>query len=185
MAGDTSNPRIWEGADAYVAPVGTQAPDDVSTAWADDWLPLGLLSQDGMTEARDQTVTDHYAWGLHVRTTKSQHKRSFKVTLLEDNDYVFDLVNPGSLVSTDGTGLTTRTVKTPTKDIRAFGFEIRDGDITKRRIVPRGEVVAVGEVAYSEQNMTAYEVTVMCYPAADGTLYTEITDDPQAASNWS
>jgi hypothetical protein len=30
--------------------------------------------------------------------------------------------------------------------------------------------------------MTGYELTITVYPASDGTLYKEITDDPAAAA---
>ena len=185
MAGDISNPRIWEGADAYVAPYGASQPADVITAWPVGWQPLGLLSEDGASEARDQDVTDHYAWGgTLVRTTKSKHKRSIKITCLEDNPVVFDIVNPGSAASTDETGLTTRTVKTPTADPRAFGLELRDGDITRRRIIPKGEVITVGEVKFADAEMTGYELTINIYPVND-VLYIDLTDDPQADADQS
>ncbi len=181
MSGDVSNPRVWEGADAYVAPLGTTPPTDVGTEWGAAWLPLGLLSQDGMTESREQNVVDHYAWGKYVRTTKNQHKRSITVTCLEDGLAVFGLVNPGSETKTDENGLTTRTIKTPPgKDVRAFGLETRDGNITTRRIIPRGEVVGVGEVVYSEAAMTAYELTITIYADEEDILYYDLTDDPQA-----
>jgi hypothetical protein len=180
MAGSTENPRIWLNADVYVADVDTTAPTGVADDWVAGWEALGLLSQDGMTESRDETVNDHFAWGgILVRTTRSNHKRSFVVTALEDNPVVFHLVNPGSEADTAG-DVTTRTVKIPGVDIRAFGLELRDGDITKRRIVPRGEVVEVGDITRSESDMEMYELTINVYPDGEGVLYYDITDDPQA-----
>lgn len=180
MAGTTDNPRIWLDADVYVADVGAAEPTGVADEWPAAWEALGLLSEDGMTESREETVTDHHAWGgILVRTTRSKHKRTFVVTALEDNPVVFRLVNPGSEVDT-AAGVTTRTVKTPTADPRAFGFELHDGDITKRRVVPRGEVVSVGEITRSEAEMAAYELTINVYPDGDGILFYDITDDPQA-----
>lgn len=190
MSGDTANPRIWEGADVYVAPVGTSVVADLETfdnPWPAGWEALGLLSEDGASETRDQETSDHYAWGgILVRTKKGKHKRSIKITALEDNLVVFGLVNPGSLTSTDETGLTTRTVMNPTDaDPRSFGLELHDGTVTTRRLIPSGEVVEVGEVALSDSEMTAYELTINIYPDAAGILYYDLTDDPQADENWS
>lgn len=180
MAGSTENPRIWLNADVYVADTGTTGPTDIVTDWPAGWEALGLLSQDGMTETRDESVNDHFAWGgILVRTTRSNHKRSFTVTALEDNPVVFALVNPGSEADTVG-DVTTRTIKVPGTDIRAFGLELRDGDIVKRRVIPRGEVVEVGEITRSESEMEMYELTINVYPDGDGVLYTDITNDPQA-----
>ncbi|MGA5869251.1 hypothetical protein [Streptomyces cinereoruber] len=180
MAGDTDNPRLWEGADLYVAPVGTTAPTDIATPLAAAWKAAGLLSEDGASESRDQDSTDHYAWGgVLIRTTRSKHKRTITVTCLEDNLVVFDLVNPGSTASTTG-GVTTRTVKVPKNNPKGFLLELRDGDVTMRRAIPKGEVESVGEVTLSDSELTAYELTITIYPSADGTLYVDITDDPQA-----
>jgi hypothetical protein len=182
MAGDTENPRVWVNADVLVADVDTTAPDDTTTAWPAGWESVGLLSEDGMVESRSEDVTDHYAWGgILVRTTRSKHKRTIKVTALEDNPVVFDLVNPGSESETSGE-VTTRTVKIPTPDPRAFGFETIDGDITRRRVVPRGEITAVGDVTASDSEMQMFELTIDCYPDADGVIFIDITDDPQAAA---
>lgn len=188
MAGDTANPRVWLGADVYVAPLATTAPTNVETAWAAGWDPLGLLSEDGLTEGRDESQNDHYAWGnILVRTTRSRHKRTFMVTALEDNPTVFGLVNPGSTATVTPAGAgppivpaayTTRDVMAPQSDPRAFGIELVDGVHKRRIIVPRGEILTVESVASSETSMTMYGLTITVYPASDGSLFTEITSNP-------
>jgi len=180
MSGDTDNPRIWLHGDVLVAPVGATEPTDTSAAWHSAWETLGLLSEDGLTESVENDTTDHYAWGgILVRTTKNKHKRTFTVTALEDNVVVFGLVEPGSEAETS-LGITTRTIKVHAKDERAFGFETTDGDITSRIVIPRGEVTGIGEKVRSESGMAMRELTITVYPDADGVLYYEITDDPQA-----
>jgi hypothetical protein len=180
MAGDTANPRVWVNADVYVAPVGTAGPTNTSTALIAAWLPVGLLSEDGMTEAREDDVDDKYAWGgILVRTTKSRHKRSFAVTVLEDNKVLRGILNPsGSSVT--ATGVTTRVVKVPGPDVRAWVIELKDGTIIKRIHIPRGEVVEVGERTFSDSELSMVELTINVLPASDGTLYNEITNDTQA-----
>jgi hypothetical protein len=183
MAGNTDNPRIWLTADAWTAPEGATLPTNVVSSWESfdiEWEALGLLSEDGLTESRSEDVVDHHAWGgILVRTTRSKHKRSFKVMALEDNDVVFGLVNPGSHTVTGG-GVTTRTIEVPQSYVRAFGFELRDGDITSRIVIPRGEVTEVGDVVRSETGMTMRELTISVYAATDLTLYKELTNDTQA-----
>ncbi|THA56100.1 hypothetical protein [Streptomyces sp. A1136] len=180
MAGNTDNPRLWEGADFYVAPVGTTAPTDIVTALAAAWKPAGLLSEDGASESRDQDSSDLYAWGGKlVRTTKSKHKRQIKVTCLEDNLVVWGLVNPNSTAATTG-GVTTRTIKIPKSDPRAFLLELHDGLLTTRRVIPKGEVSEVGEVTLSDSELQAFELTITIYPSSSDVLYLDITNDPQA-----
>lgn len=190
MSGDTDNPRIWLGADVYSAPEGTTAPTNLSADWAAGWEALGLLSQDGLTESRSESQTDHWAWGnTLVRSTRRQHKRTFQVTALEDNLTVFELANPGSTSDTTG-GVTTRTVVAPGKDIRAFGMEFIDGDVMKRRVIPKGEVTAVGDVVYSDNAIAMTPLTITAYPYDfddDGRpiLFYDITDDPAADESFS
>lgn len=181
MAGDTANPRIWLNGDVRYAPVGTTAPTDTTTAYAATWKVLGLLSEDGLTESRDEDSNDFYAWGsILVRTVRSKHKRTFQVTTLEDNSAVWSLVNPGSAAPTTATGTTTRVVKVPSANPLAFAFDTVDGTVTKRLIVPRGEVTEIGDIVRGEGDMEMRELTVTVYGASDGVLYREITNDPQA-----
>lgn len=180
MSGDTNNPRVWINADVRVAPLGSTAPTDIATAWDAAWDALGLLSEDGMTEQRSDTLTDMYAYGgILVRTTRSKHKRILKVIALEDNPTVFAIVNPGSTVATVG-GVTTRTVKVPGTNRKAFGLEVKDGDITKRLVIPAGEVTAIADSKIHDAEMTMKELDITVYPDSGGVLYIEITDDPQA-----
>lgn len=181
MAGDTANPRVWINADVYTAPTGSTAPTNIAGALDAAWEALGLLSEDGATEARSDTVDDKYAWGsILVRTTRSKHKRTIKVIALEDNPIVWGLVNPGSDAATS-TGITTRNVHVPGPNRVAFLLETVDGDITQRRVIPTGEILEVGDAVMSDSEMTTRELTITVYPDADGVLYIDITNDPQAA----
>lgn len=180
MAGNVDNTHAYEDTpDLYVAATGTTAPTDLTTAWGVGWTAAGLMGEDGLTESREQETSDHYAWGgVLLRTIKSKHKRTFRAVLLEDNATTFGLINPGSTTAT-ATGTDTRTVKIPTANQKAFGFDLQDGGATvKRVIIPTGEVTEVGDIVYSDGEVTGYEVTITVYPAADGTLFKEILATP-------
>lgn len=183
MAGDVSNPRLWEGADLWTAPVGTSLPVTLDAAMSTvaAWEAVGLLSEDGASESRDEDSSDFYAWGGKlIRTQRSKHKRTIRVTCLEDNLTVFGLVNPGSTVSTTS-GVNTRTIKIPKGQRNAFCLELTDGDVKKRRHIPTGEVTEVGEVTLSDSELTAYALTITIYPDVDDVLYIDIDNDPQGA----
>jgi hypothetical protein len=146
-----------------------------------DWKAVGLLSEDGASESRDEDTSDFYAWGGKlIRTQRSKHKRSISVTCLEDNLVVFGLVNPGSTVTTTA-GVNTRTIKIPKSEKRSFTLELTDGDVTKRRHIPTGEITEVGEVTLSESDLQAFELTITLYPSADDVLYVDYDNDPQTA----
>lgn len=176
MAGDPTKVSMWTNADVYKAPVGTPFPDDVETAWASPWAPVGLLDGDeGFTMARDEETTEHFAWGgLLVKKRKSKHQRTIRFVAMEDNDITFELVNPGS-ERTVALGLTTSVVKVPVSAEFAFGFELREGAKVTRRFVERGEITEVADITESETDPTVYDMTTTLYPDAEGTLYTELS----------
>lgn len=181
MAGDAKNTALWQGADVFIAPEGTEGPDDVLTAWGDAWAMVGLLDgEEGFTEGRDQDTSEYYAWGgILYKRTSSKHKRTFKFVALEDNAVTFGLVNPGSERTAEG-GVRRGKIRVPTAKRFALGMETRDGDKIKRRIVGHAEVSEIGEIKESEADPTVYEITVLVFPEADGTLYETIETDPDA-----
>jgi hypothetical protein len=179
MSGNTTNAKIWAGADVFVAweEDAAVAPADVTTAWGTGWNAAGLLDpEEGFTESREEDSNEFYAWGgILVKKTKSRHKRTIKFVALEDNDTTFRLVNPGSLREDDGLGLVTSTVKVPKYEEFQIGFETTDGDEVRRRVVERAEIEEIGEIKDSETELTVYEITVVLYPDAESTLYTELS----------
>lgn len=180
MAGDAENTSLWEGADIYTAPQGTAGPTDVTAAWGVDWDLVGLLDgEEGITEARSEDTGEKYAWGgILFKKTRSKHKRTFKFIALEDNETTFALINPGSTRTADGAGVRNATIKVPKYKPFAIGMELREDDKVKRRSALKAEVEEVAEIKESETEPTVYEITVVVFPEADGTLYREVEPDP-------
>lgn len=177
--GNIDNPRVWSGATVYVAPIGTSAPTNIADAWSGTWVDIGLIGEDGIELSNDADTTDHRAFGgQKVRTTKSQFEKQFKFVALEYGQAVFDLLHPGSTAASSG-GVTTRTIKRPTPNPKAFGIELVDGDITRRIIVPKGEVSEVGSIQLKDDEMDGFELTVDAYEGDGQVWYYEISDDPQ------
>ncbi|WWV91845.1 major tail protein [Microbacterium phage phiMiGM15] len=182
MTGNAKNTNQWAGADVYIAPAGTEGPLDLDSAWPAAWKPVGLLDgEEGFTESREDETSERYAWGgLLVRRSKSKHKRTIRFVALEDNATTFGLVNPGSTRSVTG-GVRRSVVKVPISGVKfAIGFETRDGDRTKRRVVDTAEVDEVGEIKESETEPSIFDVTTILFPDADGVLYVDIETDPEA-----
>ena len=180
MAGNANDTHLWLDADVFIAPIGTAAPTDTTTAWAAAWKLVGLLDGDeGFAESRDQDTAEFYAWGGKlIKRSISKQKRTIKFVALENNDTVFDLVNPGS---TRTTAASTRTaaVKVPTVKKFAIGFEQREGTSILRRIAANAQVAEVGEIKFGESNVTAYEITVILFPdSTTNVLYTDIETLP-------
>lgn len=188
MAGDPQNAALWANADVFVGPVGASVPSDITTPWDEvdpDWGLVGLLNgENGFVETREEEVNQHFAWGgLLVRISRAQHQRNITFTALEDNEVVFGLLNPGSDRDTDSeTGLTTSVVRVPTPDTFAIGFETRDGNKVRRRVVKTAQIQEVGDVTETESELRAFEITVALLPQSDSELYTELLGTVSASS---
>jgi hypothetical protein len=160
MAGDTANASLWADADVYVAPLGTASPASVSTAWSASWDLVGLLDGEaGFVHAREEEVTDHYAWGgILVRTARRNFKQTVTFTALEDNDTTRELIWPGSSASA-------YVVPRPTPIL--LGLETREGFKVKRLITAGyAEVTVNGDITDSESDLTRYELLATIFPDA-------------------
>ncbi len=168
---------VWVGAKGSTAPTSpTSEPDEA-------FEEVGWLSDDGLTETRDVDSSPKKAWqgGVTVRTVRSGDSRTFKFVCLETKALTMGLVRPGQEPTTTG-GVTHAKVKVFLgQDIRACILDTIDGDIHTRKAIPTGEVTDVADIKNSAGDITAYELTVTCYPDADGVLYEEWTDDPAQA----
>jgi hypothetical protein len=185
VAKNVDNVRVWGDIDSavYVANKGTTAPTSPTTTPGTGWTELGWLGDDGLTETRDVSADQKRAWqgGALVRTVRSSDTRRFKCVAWETSTTTIALTRPGSTPTTT-TGVTHTSVKAYTgSDIRAWIIDQRDGAIDNRKIIPQGEVVEMGDIVGKNGELVAYELTIECYPASDGTLYEEYTNDPAVA----
>lgn len=190
MAKNRDNVRAYgdELSGVWVADKGTTAPTTPTAVPATGWEELGWLSDDGVTEMHSVDSSAKRAWqgGATVRTIKSGDSRKFKFVMWETTALTMGLLRPGSSATT-ATGVTTTHVKTFLgQDIRAWIIDTVDdngsGDVIHtRKIIPTGEVVDVADIKFNSQDVTAFEVTVECYPDTNGVLYDELTDDPALA----
>ncbi|MFG3715803.1 hypothetical protein [Micromonospora sp. NPDC047730] len=176
--GDPTKVNLWSGADVYIAEPGTAEPTDLTTPWAVDWDPAGILDgEEGFTWEREEDSSEYYGWGgILVKKTRSKHKRTVTFVAMEDNPVVFALVNPGSTQTVAG-GITTSKVKVPKYVDIAVGFELREGTKVRRRTVKRATAEVAGEIKESETAPTVYTILVTLFPEADSTLYTELSGD--------
>lgn len=179
MALDSANARVAITGGVRSAPVGTTAPTNPTDAYAAGWLEYGYISEDGVTETFTSESTDIRAWqnGALVRTINSKTDAMFKFVVIETNKVIKADYFPGSTISSLA-GVTTTVVKAVQPNPRAFSLDILDGSIHIRKIIPRGEITERGDIVYKNDEVIAYEVTIKVYPASDGTLYVEYTDDP-------
>lgn len=179
---DSANVRIGYAGMVLSAPVGTAAPADIAAAWPTGWNDLGLISTDGLTEAKDQTLTTINAWGYDgpVRSQVSNRVTTFRARFLETNARTLSLYHgiPLADMTSGGTGATQSLNftegQTPDPLITALGIHIIDGTQVFRFIVPRAQLTDRSEVVYKGDEAVSYECTVTTLLASDGTSLTRM-----------
>lgn len=177
MALEPDNVRVALTGAVYEAPKGTTAPTDSTSAYGAGWGDLGWLSDDGIEEDYNDDVKDIKAWqgGQTVRKVISGSEATYKFTCIETSARVLELYHKGSVVAAG-----VIEVMTPSPDERAFAFDVVDGDVHERIIIPRGEVTERGAIQYKTDEAKAYELTITAYPDEDGLVCIKYSD----AASW-
>ncbi len=160
-----------------VAPLGTVAPTSMA-AWPAGWVDLGYISDDGITEGREENQETFIPWQsnspIRVETTSSTE--TFQATLWETNFDVISLYYRKGLTDMTETAgaagedpVVSFTVGgKPKRDLRAFGIDVIDGTYQRRIILPYAEVTERGDLTYVSNALIGYEVTITAYEGSDG-----------------
>jgi hypothetical protein len=150
-----------------VAPLGTAAPTNVTTALNAAFKPLGFIGEDGLTETTDRSTDKIKAWGGDVvKIVQSDYAATFTYTMIQATDadvlkevYGTDNVTVTAATSTTGT-LTVITAKSDMLPVKSYVFEIKDGLNRVRIYVPKGQITAIDEISYNDTDVVGYAVTL-------------------------
>lgn len=187
MANNASNVSVGKPMAAggiYAGPTSATVPDDATTALHADIKGLGHCSDDGLTNSIEMETSDINAWGgARVLTVRTSRSESFSFTLIESlNILVLEQVyGPDNVSEVSGTlAVIHNDAELPNQ---LYVFEIlMTGNKVKRIVVPDSKITEVGDVVYVDGDPVGYEVTLACFPDADGnTVYeyiAEIVDEP-------
>ncbi|MFF5261367.1 hypothetical protein ACFY4C_20685 [Actinomadura viridis] len=174
---------------AWAVDLGTATPTAPTgfTSLTSPWMPVGMISEDGLTYAIDEDSEEFKAWGQTspFRKVVTGSVRTFQMTLWEtQRPLVKSLMYrlPVADVTPDTDGLTSFAESaTPAPDRRAWVWDVYDGESMLRMFAPEAEISERGDVVYKGDEVTGYEVTVSVYPDAAGNLlYHTSKIDPSA-----
>lgn len=168
MALDSDNVRVAVSGAVYVAPTGTTAPTDSSTALNVAFKDLGFISSDGIAESIDRSTNQIRAWqnGSLVREVTSEGTYSVTLTFLETNQDVLELYYGASI-----TGGALDGDPTTTGGRKSFVIDVVDGATVERTYIPAGEITAVGERTLASGEAIGYNVTITAYADAGSTTF--------------
>lgn len=169
------------GGAVHWAPAGTTPPTSATASLTDAYVDMGYISEDGVTNSNERESEEIKAWGGDtVLTTQTGKTDTFSLTFIESmNVEVLKRVFGEDNVSGDlETGIT---VKVNAKELVA-GVWVIDMVLTegylKRIVIPNGKISELGEISYTDSDVTGYESTITALPGADGDTHKEYIQAP-------
>ena len=145
-------------------------PTDFSTALAADYICLGFISEDGISETIEtDSTTFSDLNGDTVYTSTSSRTETIKLTLIEVGEAALKEIYGQSQVTKDGSGNLTVQHKGHEADERVYVFELvlRDGR-NWRQVVPKGQVTEVGDLSLAAGELAGREITITCNVDSSG-----------------
>lgn len=148
----------------YRGQSGAAAPASASAALA-NYTDLGWISEDGVTrthpDAGDPTVIVGWQNGEKVRVVRkpSTENPTYSCVLLETTKASIEAALGVTVTQTAAEGtyvLNTGTVRPRDKWV----LDVIDGAALERHYIPQGEVVALGDVVYKNDEPIGYEITL-------------------------
>lgn len=156
-----------------IAPLGTALPTTASVAPNVAFVSGGYIGEDGVTESGERSTEKIKAWGGDiVKIVQTEHSLTYAFTFIEtlSSDVLKTLYGTANVTTTAAT-VSTGTLQAVkvTGDMparKAYIFEVKDGLAKIRIVVPDGQIVEVGEITYSDEEVVGYPVTIECFPDA-------------------
>lgn len=180
MALNAANVKVGITGELFVAPIGTSRPTSATDSLDGAYVGLGYVSEDGVTEAHEDSVDNIVAWqnSTIVRAVRTASLMTLSCTLIETKGSVLELFHPGATIESDGATGWKLEVPTPEIARRQFALNVVDGAKVMRIDIGNGEITSRGEVTYGSSDAVGYQITITCYPDENGLLCVKYSNDP-------
>ena len=170
------------------APVGTALPtlsDIKKTGVTINQAFTGneYVSEDGLTLSPTRSTTDIKDWsGAIVRKLLESFDGTLKWKMISTNKTALELAFGKAKVtsvtaSTDHGAQAQAALGAYMPDEYAWVFLMKDGDARIVIGVPDGQITEVGDVIFASNAAVGWDVTLSCYPDANGNSIYILTDD--------
>lgn len=173
MALNTQDVIVGLTGGVFYAPNGTALPTDATTPLGVGYDELGYISEDGVTEANDETTQKIRAWqnGDTVREVQTAHDLMYSFACLETNEAVLE-----AFYGNYAAGVVEINAAPGQRGV--WVFQVTDGDSDIRIVVPDGQVTDRGDRQFVNGNAVQYPLTITCYPDSN---YVGSLDQPAKA----
>lgn len=151
----------------FVAPLGTTLPANATANLNSGFENVGYISEEGLVNANSPETEEKKAWGGDtVKNVQTGKPDNFTFTMLEAlNTTSLGVVYGADNVTGDlASGII---VKANSKYIgeRPFVVDmVLNENTLKRIVIPRGQLIEVGEVSYVDNELIGYKVTISAHP---------------------
>lgn len=149
-------------------------PTDSTTALSADFINMGYISEDGLSNNNTPDSDEIKAWGgdtvLNPQTGKTDE---WTFTMIEAiNPEVLKAVYGSSNVTGAlSTGLTVKANSDEQEEACWVFEQVLRGGVVLRTVIPDGKITEIGEVAYVDNEAVGYEVTISALPDASGNTH--------------
>ena len=160
----------------FFAPLGTTIPTDADETLDAAFVPLGYVSEDGVTNDNSPESNQIKAWGGNtVLNTQTDRADSFGYTLIESlNINVLKRVygDDNVIVGANGDIHIKATADQLEGGVWVIDILMRDNR-KKRVVIPNGTVSEIGTITYNDTDAVGYELTIQAVPDEDGCYHHE------------
>lgn len=162
---DSTEVRVGVTGVLLVAPVGTTVPTTTAGGWPAGWVPLGSLSEDGVSVTPGQDISEIKEWqSLYaIRRIVNGRTLEWKFRLQQWNQTTFPLAFGGGTLTETAPSSGIFTYAAPAAsfiDERMFGLEMQDGSIIQRHWLTRAMVTNVADIVFQRTDAAGLELTV-------------------------
>ena len=168
----------------WVAPKTATLPSDAKTTLTGDYVCLGYVSEDGLENNNELTVSSVKAWGGNiVLRSLEEMVDEFSLALIEsENLDVLKAVYGASNV-TFSNGLTSVNVvaSDPEEKIWVFELALRN-NILKRIVIPTGAITSREAITYNDSDPVAYGITISAYPDSNGSTHKDYMESSSVSA---
>lgn len=161
----TGKPKI--GGAVYSAPRGTALPTNATDTLSEDYVCLGYVSDDGVTNSTKRDSDSIKAWGGDtVASPQKEFTDEFKLTFIEslNSDVLKTVYGKENVSGKLDTGIEIK-VNSKELDNSVYVIDTVMGDAVKRFVIADAKVTEVGDVTYKDNELVAYETTLTAYPS--------------------
>jgi hypothetical protein len=169
-----------------VAPLGTTLPVDATTALNVAFIPVGYVTDNGVTKSEKRNTGTIAAWGGDtIAATKKGMDVTVKLSMAELlNKIVQGLIyGDANVVATPATSLKGNLLKvtgtsaaTPKK---IWVIEVFSDAAKVRVVLPIAKVMDVGDTVFKDDAIAAAEATIQAFPDSTGAYFYTYSDDGQ------